>query len=273
MIFSLYTNSYLLHKQKRQDIDKTNDPYKALTKGFYRNKGRNNRGVITSRHKGGGHKRLYRKISFKRENLITSYHVIKVEYDPNRTANIALVTNKNLEKKYIIHPHFLNIGDIIQSGSSSPIKIGNSLPLYNIPIGMPIHNISLKLEQEGKLVRAAGTFAQIIAKQQKYIIIKLPSSEIKTIPSKCHATIGQIGNKNIKKFSKKKAGRNRWLGKRPHVRGVAMNPVDHPHGGGEGKSPIGRRAPSTYKGKKLFGVKTRKKNHYSNYSIIKSRSK
>nr|YP_009370292.1 50S ribosomal protein L2 [Bulboplastis apyrenoidosa]ARO90781.1 50S ribosomal protein L2 [Bulboplastis apyrenoidosa] len=246
-------------------------PEKSLTYFYHSSKGRNNRGVITCRHKGGGHKKRYRLIDFRRNLHDIFGKIVAIEYDPNRNTRIALIFYKNGIKKYILHPRSLKVGDTIISGHNVAIEIGNALPLANIPLGTAIHNIELKPGRGGQIVRSAGTSAQVIAKDGGYVTVKLPSGEVRNINQYCYATIGQVGNIEHSNVTIGKAGKNRWLGKRPTVRGVAMNPVDHPHGGGEGRSPIGRLQPCTPWGKNALGVKTRKVNKYSNNYIIRSR--
>ena len=244
------------------------EPEKKLTKGIKRHYGRNNRGVITSRHRGGGHKKKYRVIDFKRNKFNVLGKVATIEYDPNRNARIALIHYEDGEKRYILYPRSMTLGHKIISGSNSPIEIGNSLPLSEIPLGTAVHNIEIRPTQGGQIVRAAGTYAQIVAKEGDVVTLKLPSSEVRTINNKCQATIGQVGNIESGNITIGKAGRNRWLNKRPKVRGVVMNPIDHPHGGGEGRSPIGRSRPVTPWGKPTLGQKTRKYNKYSNKYIL-----
>jgi len=252
------------------DITK-NRPHKSLTVKKHSCQGRNNRGVITVRHKGGGHKKKYRIIDFKRNKINIEGKVNSIEYDPNRNARIALINYTDGEKKYILQPRSLKIGQTIISGPNSPIELGNSLPLDKIPLGTAVHNIELKPQKGGQIVRAAGTYAQIVAKEGNFVTLKLPSSEVRIINKKCYATIGQVGNIDANNITIGKAGRNRWLGKRPSVRGVVMNPIDHPHGGGEGRSPIGRIHPVTPSGKPTLGHKTRKKKKYSNQYILRRR--
>nr|UXE30995.1 ribosomal protein L2 [Ostreobium quekettii] len=244
---------------------------KSLCSQNNRKKGRNNRGVITSRHRGGGHKRLYRKIDFKRIKIGITARVKKIEYDPNRNARIALLDYKDGTKSYILHPLGLKIGDWVISYPQAPIKIGNTLPLREIPLGIQIHNVELTPGKGGQLARTAGSSAQIIAKQKKFVTLQLPSSEIRLISKNCWATIGQIGNINHNNIGLKKAGRKRWLDRRPSVRGVAMNAADHPHGGGEGRAPVGRSHPVTPWGKITLGRRTRKTNKYSNKFILRRR--
>nr|YP_009393140.1 ribosomal protein L2 [Bostrychia moritziana]ARW61702.1 ribosomal protein L2 [Bostrychia moritziana] len=246
-------------------------PEKKLIIKKHCKKGRNNRGVITSRHRGGGHKKKYRIIDFKRNKINILGRVASIEYDPNRNARIALINYKDGEKKYILHPRTLVVGNTIMSGENAPIEVGNALPLERIPLGTAVHNIEIQSKKGGQIVRAAGTYAQIVAKEGLFTTLKLPSGEVRTINKKCYATIGQISNIDASNISIGKAGRNRWLGKRPQVRGVAMNPVDHPHGGGEGKSPIGKTHPVTPWGKPALGEKTRKKHKYSNKYILRRR--
>lgn len=246
-------------------------PEKRLTKKINSANGRNNRGVITSRHRGGGHKKKYRFIDFKRDKFNISGQVKSIEYDPNRNARIALINYTDGDKRYILHPRSLTIGDTIIAGENVPLDIGNSLPLDKIPLGTAVHNIEITPNKGGQIVRAAGTYAQIVAKEGYSITLKLPSSEVRTIHNKCYATIGQIGNIDAGNITIGKAGRNRWLNKRPKVRGVVMNPIDHPHGGGEGKSPIGRPRPVTPWGKPALGQKTRKRKKYSNKYILRRR--
>ena len=244
---------------------------KKLYEKTFRKKGRNNRGIITSKHRGGGHKRLYRKVDFKRSKIGINAVVKKIDYDPNRNANIALLSYHNGSKGYILQPLGLKIRDKVVSDIDAPISVGNALPLRKIPLGIPIHNIELTPGKGGQLVRAAGSSAEIIAKQDKLITIKLPSNEIRLVPNTCWATIGQIGNINQNNICLKKAGRSRWLDRRPKVRGSVMNAVDHPHGGGEGRAPIGRPRPVTPWGKATLGLRTRKRNKYSNNLIIRRR--
>ena len=244
-------------------------PEKSLIQKNHRQKGRNNRGVITTRHRGGGHKRRYRIIDFKRNKYGIQGIVKSIEYDPNRNARIALINYIDGEKKYILHPKNLNIGDRIISGSGSPLHIGNTLPLIEIPLGTAIHNIELISKKGGQLVRAAGTSARILAKEGNYVTLRLPSKEIRLIHQKCFATIGEINHNDAFLIQSGKAGRTRWLGKRPTVRGSVMNPCDHPHGGGEGRAPIGRTRPFTPWGKPALGIKTRKRKKSSDTYILR----
>ncbi|MDY6967147.1 MAG: 50S ribosomal protein L2 [Spirochaetota bacterium] len=248
----------------------TDKPNKKLTSGKKEYAGRGHKGQISVRRRGGGHKRKYRVIDFKRDKYGIEGKVSSIEYDPNRAANIALITYIDGEKRYIIAPHSLQLGDKIVSGEDVEIKIGNSLPLKKIPHGTGIYNIELHKGKGGQLVRSAGTTAQITAKEGDYTLIKLPSGEIRKIHKECYATIGEVGNKDHINIVIGKAGRSRWMNKRPKVRGVAMNPVDHPLGGGEGKSSGGRH-PVSPTGVPAKGYKTRKKNKYSNKMIIRKR--
>jgi len=245
---------------------------KSLTVANHRAKGRNNKGRITIRHKGGGHKRLYRLIDFKRNKYDIQGTVVSVEYDPNRNANIALINYQDGEKRYILHPENLNIGDSIIAGKNFPIGIGNALPLEAIPLGTDVHNIELFPGKGGQLVRSAGTSAKVLAKENNFVVLRLSSKEIRLFKKECFATIGKISNSDFYNVVLGKAGRSRWLGIRPTVRGSVMNPVDHPHGGGEGRCPIGRARPLTPWGKPALGLKTRKKTKKSNIFIIRSRS-
>jgi len=247
-------------------------PEKSLIRKNHRNKGRNNRGVITIRHRGGGHKKLYRIIDFKRNKYGVDGIVAAIEYDPNRNARIALIHYIDGEKRYILHPKNLNVGHQILSGSGSPLSIGNSLPLEEIPLGTSIHNIELIPNRGGQIVRAGGTSAKILAKEGDYVTLRLPSKEIRLIRKECLATIGEVSNNDAFLVQSGKAGRTRWLGKRPTVRGSVMNPCDHPHGGGEGRAPIGRTRPLTPWGKPALGMKTRKRKKLSDAYILRRRS-
>ena len=253
------------------EITKTK-PEKGLIQKIHRNKGRNNRGVITIRHRGGGHKRRYRMIDFKRNKYGTEGIVAAIEYDPNRNARIALIHYRDGEKRYILHPKNLEVGDTIMSGIGSVLKIGNTLPLTEIPLGTSIHNIELLPSKGGQIVRAAGTSAKILAKEGAYVTLRLPSKEIRLIRKECFATIGEVSNNDAFLVQSGKAGRTRWLGKRPTVRGSVMNPCDHPHGGGEGRAPIGRTRPLTPWGKPALGIKTRKRKNLSDAYILRRRS-
>jgi len=245
-------------------------PHKSLTKGKKQYAGRGAKGRISVRRKGGGHKRKYRLIDYKRNKFGIEGKVASVEYDPNRTSNIALINYIDGEKKYIIAPASLKVGDKIISGENAEIKVGNSLPLKNIALGTNIYNIELHKGKGGQLVRAAGTYAVLTANEGSYSLIKLPSGEIRKIHNDCYATIGEVGNKDHSNITVGKAGRSRWMNKRPKVRGVAMNPVDHPLGGGEGKSSGGRH-PVSPTGQPAKGYKTRKKHKYSDRFIVKRR--
>jgi large subunit ribosomal protein L2 len=246
-------------------------PEKSLIQKNHRSKGRNNRGVITIRHRGGGHKRRYRLIDFNRNKYGIVGNVAAIEYDPNRNARIALIYYSDGEKRYILHPKGLKIGDTIFSGSGSLLNIGNTLPLEEIPLGTSIHNIELIPRKGGQLVRAAGTSAKILAKEGNYVTLRLPSKEIRLIRKECFATLGEISNNDSFLIQSGKAGRTRWLGKRPTVRGSVMNPCDHPHGGGEGRAPIGRTRPLTPWGKPALGIKTRKRKKLSDAYILRRR--
>jgi|TARA_B110000902_G_scaffold42761_1_gene46766 large subunit ribosomal protein L2 len=250
----------------------TNKPEKSLIRKNHRKKGRNNRGVITIRHRGGGHKKRYRLIDFYRNKHQIEATVASIEYDPNRNARIALVNYTDGEKRYILHPNNINVGDKIISGSGSSLNIGNSLPLEEIPLGTSIHNIELIPRKGGQIVRSAGTSAKILAKEGDYVTLRLPSKEVRLIRKECFATIGEVSNNEAFLVQSGKAGRTRWLGKRPTVRGSVMNPCDHPHGGGEGRAPIGRSRPLTPWGKPALGMKTRKKKKASNAYILRRRT-
>jgi len=247
------------------------EPEKSLLVSNHRTKGRNNQGRITIRHKGGGHKRRYRLIDFKRSKREIEGKVSLIEYDPNRNANISLITYLDGEKRYILHPEKLKVGDSIFTGHTAEIKIGNALPLKQIPVGVEIHNVELIPGRGGQIIRSAGTSAKIIGKEKNSVILRLSSKEIRVLREDCYATIGKVSNSDFYNVSLGKAGRNRWLGKRPSVRGAVMNPVDHPHGGGEGRCPIGRPRPLTPWGKPALGVKTRKKRKKSDIFILRSR--
>lgn len=248
-----------------------NKPEKSLISKNHSPKGHNNRGIITVRNRGGGHKKRFRIIDFKRKLHGILATVATIEYDPNRNARIALLHYHDGTKRYILQPRGLKIGDIVSTGPEASLDIGNALPLANLPLGTAVHNVEITRGKGGQLVRAAGTAAQIIAKDGNYVTLKMPSSEIRQVHMACYATIGQVGNIDACNITLGKAGRNRWLGRKPHVRGVVKNPVDHPHGGGEGRSPIGKKRPVTPQGKPALGVKTRKKNKYSDPYIIRRR--
>ena len=245
---------------------------KALKTSLKKNAGRNSYGKITVRHRGGGNKKQYRLIDFKRDKDGIPAKVVSIEYDPNRSANIALVCYDDGEKRYIIHPDGLKVGDKIESGEHADIKPGNALPLEFIPVGTIIHNIELKAGKGAQLVRSAGCYAQLMAKEGDFVQIRLSSGEVRSIKKNCKATIGTVGNTDHENINIGKAGRKRWMGIRPHVRGVVMNPNDHPHGGGEGKSPIGMPSPVTPWGKPTLGYKTRKKNKASDKYIVRRRN-
>ncbi|MBW2705993.1 MAG: 50S ribosomal protein L2 [Deltaproteobacteria bacterium] len=249
----------------------TTKPEKGLLKVLKKSGGRNARGRITSRHRGGGHKRHYRIIDFKRDKIGIPAKVASIEYDPNRSTRIALLHYVDGEKRYILAPLNLKVNDMVESGPNADIKPGNTLPLSNIPLGTQIHNVELRAGKGGQIVRSAGTYAQLMAKEDRYALIKLPSSEVRMVLMNCKATIGQLGNASHEKIDIGKAGRARWKGRRPKVRGVAMNPVDHPMGGGEGRSSGGRHPCSPW-GLPSKGYKTRK-NKSSDRLIVKKRSK
>ncbi|UWG97920.1 50S ribosomal protein L2 [Dehalobacter sp. DCM] len=254
-----------------EEITRT-EPERSLLAPLRRKGGRNNEGRLTIRHQGGGHKRRYRLIDFKRNKDGIPARVASIEYDPNRSANIALLNYADGFKTYIIAPNGVKVGQEIESGEKADIKIGNTLKLKNIPVGTLIHNIEMKPGKGGQLVRSAGASAQLMAKEGSYATLRLPSGEMRMIHIECRATIGQVGNLDYENVTIGKAGRNRWLGIRPTVRGSVMNPVDHPHGGGEGRNPIGRN-PVTPWGKPALGAKTRKKKNQSNRFIVKRRDK
>ena len=252
------------------EITKTK-PEKSLLRKNHRSKGRNNRGVITIRHRGGGHKRRYRLIDFNRNKYGIQGTVAAIEYDPNRNARIALIHYLDGEKRYILHPKSLKVGDTVLAGAGASLNIGNSLPLSEIPLGTAIHNLELISNKGGQLVRAGGTSARILAKEGDYVTLRLPSKEIRLIRKECFATIGEVSNNEAFLVQSGKAGRTRWLGKRPTVRGSVMNPCDHPHGGGEGRAPIGRTRPLTPWGKPALGMKTRKRKKLSDAYILRRR--
>ena len=251
----------------------TNKPEKSLLAPLPKKAGRNNQGKITVRHHGGGHKKQYRIIDFKRNKDNVPAKVATIEYDPNRSANIALLHYVDGEKRYIIAPKELKVGQILVSGEGADIKVGNALPLANIPVGTLIHNIELKPGKGGQLVRSAGASAQVLGKEGKYVLVRLKSGEVRMILATCRATIGEVGNEQHGLVNIGKAGRTRWLGKRPTVRGSVMNPNDHPHGGGEGRTSIGRKSPMSPWGKPTLGKKTRSKKARSNKFIVRARTK
>ncbi|HHV60247.1 MAG TPA: 50S ribosomal protein L2 [Clostridiaceae bacterium] len=256
---------------RSEDIAKK-EPEKSLVEPQKKNAGRNSYGRLTVRHRGGGAKRKYRVIDFKRDKDGIKAKVAYIEYDPNRTANIALLHYVDGEKRYILAPDGLKVGDIVESGENADIKAGNALPIGKIPLGTMIHNIEMKPGKGAQLVRSAGGAAQLMAKEDKYAQVRLPSGEVRMISLDCRATVGQVGNLEHENVSIGKAGRKRWMGIRPTVRGVVMNPVDHPHGGGEGKSPVGMPSPVTPWGKPTLGYKTRKKKNKSDKFIVRRRN-
>ncbi len=247
----------------------TTTPERSLLVSLNKTGGRNAQGKITVRHIGGGNRQKYRIIDFKRNKDNIPAKVVSIEYDPNRSANIALLCYADGEKRYILAPLGLTVGDVVMSGANADIKAGNSLPLENIPVGTLVHNIELQPKKGGQLVRSAGTSAQLMGKEGKYAILRLPSGEMRYVLIGCRATVGQIGNLDHEIVRVGKAGKTRHMGVRPTVRGVVMNPCDHPHGGGEGKSPVGMPSPVTPWGKPALGYKTRKKKNASNSMIIK----
>ncbi len=250
----------------------TNEPYKALTTGKRKTGGRNSEGRITTRHIGGGHKKLFRIIDFKRDKRDIEGRIITVEYDPNRSSYISLVLYKDGERRYILAPHEIKVGDIIITSENSPIKIGNSLSLKNIPLQVDIHNIELRPKKGGQIVRSAGSSAQIVAKEGDYYQVKLPSGEIRLVSKECYATIGRVSNIENENVVIGKAGRSRWMGIKPTVRGMAMNPVDHPHGGGEGRAKGYKQAQTPW-AMPTKGYKTRHKRKLTDKFIIKRRDK
>lgn len=252
----------------------TDKPEKTLLAPLNRKGGRNSQGRTTVRHRGGGHKRQYRIIDFKRNKDGIPGRVATIEYDPNRSANIALIHYNDGEKRYILAPKNLQVGMEIMSGPEADIKVGNALPLSSIPVGTVVHNIELKPGKGGQLIRSAGTSAQVLGKEgTKYVLVRLNSGEVRMILTTCRATVGEVGNEQHELVTIGKAGRSRWLGRRPHVRGSVKNPNDHPHGGGEGRSPIGRKSPVTPWGKPTLGYKTRKKTNKSDKFIVRRRKK
>ncbi len=254
-----------------EEVTKTT-PEKSLLVPLKKKAGRNNQGRITVRHQGGGHKRRYRLVDFKRNKYDVPATVVSIEYDPNRTALIALLVYADGEKRYILSPESIKVGDKLMSGPNAEIRVGNALPIYRIPLGTQIHNIELQPNRGGQLVRSAGTTAQLLAKEGVYAHVRLPSGEVRLIHQNCMATIGQIGNTDHNNLVLGKAGRKRWLGVRPSVRGSAMDPSSHPHGGGEGGSPIGMPGPKTPWGKPTLGAKTRR-NKRTNKYIVRKRGK
>nr|YP_010212753.1 ribosomal protein L2 [Taxillus theifer]UBK10811.1 ribosomal protein L2 [Taxillus theifer]UBK11414.1 ribosomal protein L2 [Taxillus theifer]UBK11481.1 ribosomal protein L2 [Taxillus theifer]UBN06950.1 ribosomal protein L2 [Taxillus theifer] len=270
----LYKTSTPSTRNGAVDSQVKSNPRNNLIYGQHRcGKGRNARGIITAGHRGGGHKRLYRKIDFRRNEKDIYGRIVTIEYDPNRNAYICLIHYGDGEKRYILHPRGAIIGETIVSGTEVPIKMGNALPLSaDMPLGTAIHNIEITLGKGGQLARAAGAVAKLISKEGKSATLKLPSGEVRLISQNCSATVGQVGERR-ELNPRIKAGYKRWIGKRPVVRGIVMNPVDHPHGGGEGRSPIGRKKPTTPWGYPTLGRKSRKKNKYSDNLIIRRRSK
>jgi large subunit ribosomal protein L2 len=266
-----YTPSSRFQEYASFDEVTKKEPEKALTRGKKGSGGRNNKGEITIWWRGGGHKRRYREIDFKRDKHGVPAKVAAVEYDPNRSARIALLHYADGEKRYILWPHQLEVGSEVVSGAEAPVNLGNALPLAKIPVGTVVHNVELKIGRGGQMVRSAGGGAQLMAKEGVYAQLKLPSGEVRRVHVNCFATIGQVGNVDHENISKGKAGRNRWLGKRPHNRGVVMNPVDHPMGGGEGRSSGGRH-PTTPWGTPTKGYKTRK-NKRTSSMIVRRRNK
>lgn len=248
-------------------------PEKSLLSPLHKRGGRNNQGRLTVRHQGGGHKRQYRIIDFKRNKDGIPGRVATIEYDPNRTANIALINYADGEKRYILAPKGLTVGTQIISGTDADIKTGNALPLMNIPVGTIVHNIELKPGRGGQLARSAGAQAQILGREDKYVLVRLVSGEVRLVLGTCRATIGQVGNVEHELINVGKAGRSRWKGIRPTVRGSVMNPNDHPHGGGEGRAPIGRKSPMSPWGKPTLGYKTRKRNKPTDKFIVRKRKK
>ena len=250
----------------------TSTPEKSLTVTIKKNSGRNNQGKITVRHQGGGVKRKYRIIDFKRNKLNVPGSVVSIEYDPNRTANIALISYADGEKRYIIAPKGLTVNDTVVSGENVDIKVGNALPIANIPVGTMIHNIELRPGKGGELARSAGASAQILGREENYVMIRLSSGEQRKVLGTCMATVGEVGNEDSSLVKIGKAGRKRHMGIRPTVRGSVMNPNDHPHGGGEGRAPVGRKAPMTPWGKPALGLKTRKKKQSDKFIVRRRNS-
>ena len=251
----------------------TSTPEKSLTVTMKKNGGRNNQGKITVRHQGGGVKRKYRIIDFKRNKVNVPGTVASIEYDPNRTANIALVSYADGEKRYILAPKGLEVGTVVESGENADIKVGNALPIVNIPVGTMIHNIELRPGKGGELARSAGSAAQILGRENDYVMIRLSSGEQRKVLGTCMATVGEVGNEDSSLVKVGKAGRKRHMGIRPTVRGSVMNPNDHPHGGGEGRAPVGRKAPMTPWGKPALGLKTRKKKQSDKFIVRRRNGK
>jgi large subunit ribosomal protein L2 len=248
-------------------------PEKSLLAPLTNKGGRNAQGRVTARYRGGGHKRRYRLIDFKRDKDNVPAKVAAIEYDPNRSARIALLHYLDGEKRYIIAPLGLQVGQMVESGPDADIKVGNALPLRNIPVGTTVHNVEMHPGKGGQLVRSAGAGAQLMAKEGNYVTLRLPSGEFRMVHQNCRATVGQVGNVEHENITIGKAGRSRWLDRRPRVRGVAMNPVDHPHGGGEGRSPVGRPTPVSPWGKPTLGARTRKKGKKSDDLIVRRRKR
>ena len=250
----------------------TSTPEKTLTVTMKKNGGRNNQGKITVRHQGGGVKRRYRIIDFKRNKVNVPGTVATIEYDPNRTANIALINYADGEKRYIIAPKGLEVGAVIEAGENADIKVGNALPIMNIPVGTMVHNIELRPGKGGELARSAGASAQILGREANYVMIRLSSGEQRKVLGTCMATVGEVGNEDSSLVKVGKAGRKRLMGIRPTVRGSVMNPNDHPHGGGEGRAPVGRKAPMTPLGKPPLGLKTRQNTHFDKFIVRRRNS-
>ena len=269
--YNPYTPSRRIMTGLDFDVITKSTPEKSLTTSLKKNAGRNNQGKITVRHHGGGSRRKYRIIDFKRRKDDIPAIVVSIEYDPNRTANIALISYADGEKAYILAPVGLKVGDKVMNGANAEIKVGNCLPLEAIPVGTEVHNVELYPGKGGQLVRSAGNSAQLMAKEGKYATLRLPSGEMRMVPIIARATVGQVGNIEHGLVNIGKAGRKRHMGIRPTVRGSVMNPNDHPHGGGEGKTSIGRPGPCTPWGKPALGLKTRKKNKHSNKMIVRTR--
>ncbi|NDL68115.1 50S ribosomal protein L2 [Anaerotalea alkaliphila] len=269
--FSPYTPSRRHMTSSTFEEITTSTPEKSLVVTLKKHSGRNNQGKITVRHRGGGSKIKYRMVDFKRNKDGIPAKVVSIEYDPNRTANIALIAYADGEKSYILAPNGLKVGNKLMNGPEAEIRIGNTLPLINIPVGSSVHNVEMKPGKGGQLVRSAGNVAQLMAKEGKFATLRLPSGEMRMVPIQCRATIGQVGNVDHELITIGKAGRKRHMGIRPTVRGSVMNPNDHPHGGGEGKAPVGRPSPMTPWGKPALGYKTRKKNKHSNKYIVRKR--
>ncbi len=246
-------------------------PERSLVVSKHRLKGRNNRGVITCRHRGGGHKRQYRLVDFRRNKHDVPAKIAAIHYDPHRNARLALLFYKDGEKRYILAPAGIRVGQEVISGSSVPFDTGNAMPLSSIPLGSSVHCVELYPGRGGQMVRSAGASAQVMAKEGEYVALKLPSTEVRLVRCECYATLGEVGNSEIRNTKLGKAGRKRWLGRRPQVRGSVMNPCDHPHGGGEGKAPVGRAGPVTPWGKPALGLKTRKRNKPSNRFVLRKR--